>query len=486
MTPMAEGQIRILVVDDQESMCETLEILFRRAGHDVHTSNDGQRAVETIRNEPPFDLVITDLVMPGTDGMEVLKASRDHNPECQVIMITAHSTTEAAVSAMKLGAYDYVQKPFSLGEMRITAEKALEKGRLVRENIDLKRRVAGKTTFDDVVGESEAITRVLETIGKVARLPTNVLIVGESGTGKELLARALHSASPRADGPFVVVDCSAIPESLIESELFGHVKGAFTGAVGTKTGLIRAASKGTLFLDEVGELPLAMQAKLLRAIQERTIKPVGSVEEQTVDVRVVAATNRPLEDAIEAGSFRSDLYYRLNVIRIEVPPLRERTGDIPVLCNHFIGRYNTSFGKMIQGIEPDALEFLESHPFPGNVRQLSNIIERCVALESADRIRLESIHDGMGIEEPILAITRAKDSDITRQIDDKGIDGVLEGFERSILERYWIKHAGNRKLIAEKLGITVRSLRYRLSKYSIGPGQEEGDEPSRDEIAGDS
>jgi two-component system response regulator PilR (NtrC family) len=480
---MAEGQIRILVVDDQESMCETLEILFRRAGHDVHTCNGGQRAVEMIRDEPPFDLVITDLVMPGTDGMEVLKASRKHNPECQVIMITAHSTTEAAVSAMKLGAYDYLQKPFSLGEMRITAEKALEKGRLVRENIDLKRRVAGKTTFEDVVGESEAITRVLETIGKVARLPTNVLIVGESGTGKELLARALHSASPRADRPFVVVDCSAIPESLIESELFGHVKGAFTGAVGTRTGLIRAASEGTLFLDEVGELPLAMQAKLLRAIQERTIKPVGSVEEKTVDVRVVAATNRPLEDAIEAGTFRSDLYYRLNVIRVDVPPLRERTGDIPILCNHFIGRYNTSFGKMIQGIEPDALEFLESHPFPGNVRQLSNIVERCVALETADRIRLESIHDGMGIEEPILAITRAKDSDITRQIDDKGIDGVLGGFERSILERYWIKHGGNRKMIAEKLGITVRSLRYRLSKYTIGPGQDEGDGPSQDEIA---
>jgi len=482
MTPMAEGQIRILVVDDQESMCETLEILFKRAGHDVHTCTDGQRAVEMIRSEPPFDLVITDLVMPGTDGMEVLKASRKHNPECQVIMITAHSTTEAAVSAMKLGAYDYVQKPFSLGEMRITAEKALEKGRLVRENIDLRRRVAGKTTFDDVVGESAAIAQLMDTIGKVAKLPTNVLIVGESGTGKELLARALHSASPRADRPFVVVDCSAIPESLIESELFGHVKGAFTGAVGTKTGLIRAASEGTLLLDEVGELPLAMQAKLLRAIQERTIKPVGSVEETTVDVRVVAATNRPLEDAIEAGTFRSDLYYRLNVIRVEVPPLRERTGDIPILCDHFIGRYNTSFGRMIQGIEPEALEYLEAHPFPGNVRQLSNIIERSVALETADRIRLETIQEGMGIEEPILAITRAKDSDITRQIDDRGIDGVLGGFERTILERYWTKHAGNRKLIAEKLGITVRSLRYRLAKYSLGSGQDEGDEPSQDEI----
>ncbi|MBW2261068.1 MAG: sigma-54-dependent Fis family transcriptional regulator, partial [Deltaproteobacteria bacterium] len=376
---MTKGQIRILVVDDQESMCETLEILFKRAGHHVHTCTEGKQAVEMIKEEPPFDLVITDLVMPDVDGMEVLKASRKHNPEGQVIMITAHSTTEAAVSAMKLGAYDYIQKPFSLGEMRIAVEKALEKGRLVRENIALRRRVAGKTSFDDVLGESEAITRVMETIGKVAKLPTNVLIVGESGTGKELLARALHSASPRADRPFVVVDCGAIPENLIESELFGHVKGAFTGAVATRTGLIKAASEGTLFLDEVGELPLPMQTKLLRAIQERTIKPVGSVEMLPVDVRIVAASNRPLEDAIDRGEFRSDLYYRLNVIRIEVPPLRERTGDIPILCNHFIGRYNTSFGRMIQGLENDALEFLTTYPFPGNVRQLSNIIERCVA-----------------------------------------------------------------------------------------------------------
>ncbi len=473
MTRMTEGQIRILVVDDQESMCETLEILFKRAGHDVHTCNDGRRAVEMLQGEPPFDLVITDLVMPDVDGMEVLKASRKHNPEGQVVMITAHSTTEAAVSAMKLGAYDYIQKPFSLGEMRITAEKALEKGRLVRENIALKRRVAGKTSFDDVVGKSEALTHVMETIEKVAKLPTSVLIVGESGTGKELLARALHSASPRADRPFVVVDCSAIPESLIESELFGHVKGAFTGAVGSKTGLIRAANEGTLFLDEVGELPLPMQAKLLRAIQERTIKPVGSVEMLPVDVRIVAATNRPLEEALDGKGFRSDLYYRLNVIRVEVPPLRDRTGDIPILCNHFIGRYNTSFGKMIQGLEEDALEFLTSHPFPGNVRQLSNIIERCVALETADRIRLESIQDGMGIEEPILALARARDSEIARQVDDKGIDGVMGAFESSILKRYWIRHSGNRRLIADKLGITVRSLRYRLAKYSIASGQDE-------------
>ena len=481
---MADAKIRILVVDDQESMCETLEILFKRAGHDVQTCTEGEKVLELFRSEPPFDLVITDLVMPGVDGMEVLKACRKHNPQAQVIMITAHSTTEAAVSAMKLGAYDYVQKPFSLGEMRITAEKALEKGRLLQENIALRRRVAGETSFDDVVGESEALRQVLDTIGKVAQLPTNVLIVGESGTGKELLARALHSESPRADGPFVVVDCGAIPESLIESELFGHVKGAFTGAVGTKTGLIKAASEGTLFLDEVGELPLPMQAKLLRAIQERTIKPVGSVEMVPVDVRIVAATNRPLEEVIDRGEFRSDLYYRLNVIRVEVPPLRERTGDIPILCEHFIGRYNTSFGKMIQGLEEDALEFLSAHPFPGNVRQLSNIIERCVALETADGIRLETIQEGMGIEEPILAIARARDSEIARQIGDKGIDGVLDAFESSILKRYWIKHSGNRKIIAERLGITVRSLRYRLAKYSIASGPEDETEPiPEDDIA---
>lgn len=476
MTPMGRSRIRILVVDDQESMCETLEVLFKRVGYEVHTCTDGQDAIRAIEEGPPFDLIVTDLVMPVVDGMEVLKTSRRLNPEGQVIMITAHSTTEAAVSAMKLGAYDYIQKPFSLGEMRVTAEKALEKGRLVRENIALRRRVEGKTSFEDVIGRSEPIHQVIDTLTKVARLPTNVLIMGESGTGKELLARALHTASPRADRPFVVVDCGAIPETLMESELFGHTKGAFTGAVGTKTGLIKAASGGTLFLDEVGELPPSMQVKLLRAIQERTIKPVGSVETIPVDVRVVAATNRPLEDAIEKGSFRSDLYYRLNVIRVEIPPLRDRADDIPILCEHFVGRYNNAFGKMVQGLDEDALESLVHHPFPGNVRELSNIIERCVALETADRIRLETIRDGMSPENPVLPLARATRSEIGRQVADKGLDGVLGAFESSILERYWTRHGGNRKLIAEKLGITLRSLRYRLSKYSIGPAGEEDEE----------
>lgn len=476
MTPMGRSRIRILVVDDQESMCETLEVLFKRVGYEVHTCTDGQDAIRAIEEGPPFDLIVTDLVMPVVDGMEVLKTSRRLNPEGQVIMITAHSTTEAAVSAMKLGAYDYIQKPFSLGEMRVTAEKALEKGRLVRENIALRRRVEGKTSFEDVIGRSEPIHQVIDTLTKVARLPTNVLIMGESGTGKELLARALHTASPRADRPFVVVDCGAIPETLMESELFGHTKGAFTGAVGTKTGLIKAASGGTLFLDEVGELPPSMQVKLLRAIQERTIKPVGSVETIPVDVRVVAATNRPLEDAIEKGAFRSDLYYRLNVIRVEIPPLRDRADDIPILCEHFVGRYNNAFGKMVQGLDEDALESLVHHPFPGNVRELSNIIERCVALETADRIRLETIRDGMSPENPVLPLARATRSEIGRQVADKGLDGVLGAFESSILERYWTRHGGNRKLIAEKLGITLRSLRYRLSKYSIGPAGEEDEE----------
>jgi two-component system response regulator PilR (NtrC family) len=476
MMPMGRSRIRILVVDDQESMCETLEVLFERVGYEVHTCTGGQDAIRAIEEGPPFDLIVTDLVMPVVDGMEVLKASRRLNPEGQVIMITAHSTTEAAVSAMKLGAYDYIQKPFSLGEMRVTAEKALEKGRLVRENIALRRRVEGKTSFEDVIGRSEPIHQVIDTLTKVARLPTNVLIMGESGTGKELLARALHTASPRADRPFVVVDCGAIPETLMESELFGHTKGAFTGAVGTKTGLIKAASGGTLFLDEVGELPPSMQVKLLRAIQERTIKPVGSVETIPVDVRVVAATNRPLEDAIEKGEFRSDLYYRLNVIRVEIPPLRDRADDIPILCEHFVDRYNNAFGKMVQGLDEDALESLVHHPFPGNVRELSNIIERCVALETADRIRLETIRDGMSPENPVLPLARATRSEIGRQVADKGLDGVLGAFESSILERYWAQHGGNRKLIAERLGITLRSLRYRLSKYSIGPAGEEDEE----------
>ena len=454
-------------------MCETLSILFGRAGYEVETRHDGRAAIEALGEKPGFDLVVTDLVMPGVDGMEVLKTARQINPGCQVIMITAHSTTEAAVAAMKLGAYDYIQKPFSLSEMRVTAENALDKGRLVRENISLKRRVAGQVSFDDVVGRSEAMRRVIETLSKVAVIPTNVLIIGESGTGKEMIARAVHSASPRADGPFVVVDCGAIPETLMESELFGHEKGAFTGAVGAKTGLIRAASGGTLFLDEVGELPQAMQVKLLRAIQERTIKPVGSVEQVPVDVRIVAATNRPLEEAIEKGSFRSDLYYRLNVIRVDIPPLRDRKEDIPVLVDHFVAKYNNIFGKLVRGLDAEAMAALSSHPMPGNVRELSNIIERCVALEAGDVIGVESVREGMGPEAPVLPMPRTGQAAMGRQIAQKGLDGVLGSVESTILKNYWTRFSGNRRLIADRLGITVRSLRYRLMKYGIASESEE-------------
>ncbi len=475
MAFMTADRIRILVVDDQEGMRETLDVLFSRAGHDVTCCESGKQAIEMLATADPYDLVITDLVMPDVDGMEVLKRARELCPEAQVIMITAHSTTEAAVSAMKLGAYDYIQKPFSISEMRITAEKALEKGRLVRENIALRRRVAGKTTFEDVVGESPAMNQVIATLRKVSRLPTNVLIVGESGTGKEILARALHSSSPRADAPFVVVDCGAIPESLMESELFGHMKGAFTGAVATRTGLVEAASSGTLFLDEVGELPLPLQSKLLRAIQERTIKPVGSVKEIPVDVRILAATNRSLEQAIEAGTFRSDLYYRLNVIRVEVPPLRDRSGDIPLLCSHFIARYNNAFGRMVTGLAEDAMDCLVAHRFPGNVRELSNIIERSVALETAGMIQLATVREGMGLDSPERALPGAGRFMARADIGQRGLDELMDEFERSILRDAWSRMGANRARVAQELGITVRSLRYRLSKHGIVASDEADD-----------
>ncbi len=455
-------------MDDQESMCETLEVLFGRAGWEVTTSTDSRRAAELLREPPGYDLVVTDLVMPLLDGMEILEIARDANPECQVIVITAHSTTEAAVSAMKLGAYDYIQKPFSMNEMRVTAEKALEKGRLVRENISLRRRVAGQIGFEDIVHGSWKMQRLIETLRRVAPLPTNVLITGESGTGKEMLARAIHATSARGSKPFVVVDCGAIPETLMESELFGHAKGAFTGAVGQKTGLVRAANEGTLFLDEVGELPPSLQVKLLRAIQERTVKPVGSVDMVPVDLRIIAATNRPLEDAVERGDFRTDLYYRLNVIKVEVPPLRDRPEDIPALVDHFVARHCAALGTVIQGVDEDAMAHLSGLQYPGNVRELGNIIERAVALESGDSIRLATIVDGMSPGSR--GVTDGGGDEIPvpdSAISGGGLDGVMESVERSILRRYWKRHAGNRREMAEALSISLRSLLYRLAKHGL-------------------
>ena len=345
---------RVLVVDDELSMRELLEIFFLKEGHDIDLARDGSEGVKLLL-ENEYDLVVTDLRMPGTNGMVVLERCRELLPDTPIIVMTAFATPETAISAMKLGAYDYFTKPFKLDEAKIVIAKALQRRKLVLENRELKSEL-NKEQGHNIIGRSLAIQRMMTLIKRVAPTKANILVTGESGTGKEWVAHAIHSHGHQSAGPFIVVNCGAIPANLIESELFGHVRGSFTGAVEDRDGLFKAASGGTLFLDEVGELPLSMQVKLLRVLQERKIKKVGSTKETPVDVRVISATNVDLEHAVNAGEFRGDLYYRLNVIRIEVPPLRDRREDIPRLSQHFMRCYANEFGKAIREIEPEVLK----------------------------------------------------------------------------------------------------------------------------------
>ncbi len=465
MTAADAARPRVLVVDDEEGIRTTLDVLFRRAGFDVSTSADGAAAIETIRSAQPFDLVVTDLVMPEVDGIEVLRAAKERARETQVLVATAYSTVESAIAAMRLGAYDYIQKPFATEEIRALAEKAVEKRRLLLENIRLRERVAGRYSFGDIIGRSERIREVVDLCRRAAAIPTNLLVTGESGTGKELAARAIHFEGLRADKPFVVVDCGAIPEALIESELFGHLRGAFTGAVSAQPGLLRSAEGGTVFLDEVAELPTAMQAKLLRAIQERVVRPVGGAEEIAVDVRVVAATNRDPEAEVAAGRFREDLYYRLNVLRIAMPPLRERAADIEPLAAHFLARYNEALGRSIAGFAPAATRALLAHDYPGNVRELSNVVERAVALTDGDTIAPEAIRLGR-------APGHGAAAEGIRRPPGMSLDAFLEDIDRrSILEA--IAQVGPRhRDLAAYLGVSERALRYRLDKHAVRPEEE--------------
>src|ERR1700756_5653729 len=365
----------ILVCDDQRSICEMLDISLRKEGHRVETVNGGEAAKKKL-SSANYELLITDIKMPQIDGIEVLRFARQASPETSVILITAVEDYEAAVQAVKGGAFDYIHKgPALLEELKIAIGRALETLTLQRENFALKRDAATRNSLDNIIGSSPALEKLKSTIRTVAPTSSTVLIYGESGTGKELVARAVHACSPRAHEPFVSINCGAFPETLLETELFGYVKGAFTGASQNKRGLFEVANAGTIFLDEIGEMSLAMQVKLLRALQERTIRPVGGTSEIPVDVRVTAATNRDLQEMVEEKTFREDLYYRISVIPIEVPPLRARQEDIPLLANHFLKRYAPAAGKNILRISDDSIEALLAYDWPGNVRQLENTIE---------------------------------------------------------------------------------------------------------------
>jgi two-component system response regulator PilR (NtrC family) len=457
--------VRVLVVDDERSMREFLEIFFRREGHEVVTVGDVDSALVAIENDD-FDIVISDIQMPARSGLELLREARVLSPETVFVMITAYASTETAIEAMREGAYDYITKPFKVEEIRITVQKALEKKLLRTENQRLKTELRSQKRERSMIGNSTAIQRVFDLVDQVAETKTNVLICGESGTGKELVARAIHDRSQRCDAPFVAINCGAIPENLLESELFGHVKGAFTGAVQNKAGLFDAASRGTLFLDEIGELTPALQVKLLRALQEKRIRRVGGTRDEPVDVRILAATNQNLEEGVAAGRFREDLYYRLNVIQVTLPPLRERVDDIPLLVMHFVEKYTRELGREVTSVSDAALQRLADYAFPGNVRELENVIERAVALTRGETIGVDALPPNVLRPTPAAPVSR-----ITREGVD--LDGLMASYEKGLLSEALEKSGGVKKRAAALLGISFRSFRYRLEKLRLEDSDDE-------------
>jgi len=456
---------KILIVDDERSMRDVLSIMLRRAGYGVTAASDGEEAIAHIDKEL-FDLVITDLKMPKAGGLDVLRAVKESSPESVVLIITAFASTESAVEAMKLGAYDYLTKPFQVDEVQLIVRNALEKRRLSTENMLLKREGAGPSPTQ-IIGESESMRKVFEMVRKVADTKSNVLISGESGTGKELIARAIHNNSGRSRLPFVTVNCSAMPEPLLESELFGHMKGAFTGAVSNKAGLFEVANGGSIFLDEIGETTPTMQVKLLRVIQEREFRRVGGTRDMKVDVRVIAATNKDLEKAIADGSFREDLYYRLDVIPIQLPPLRQRAEDIPLLAQHFLERFARAGGKPALSLSPEATQLLLAHEWKGNVRELENLIERVVAFAAGPQIKEADL-------EGWLHRPTAAPSTTPTDLPPDGVDleAVINSIEKDLLLKALEKAKWVKKKAATLLRLNTRSFRYRLEKYAIKGGRD--------------
>ena len=444
-----------------------LEIALRKGGHKVESVNTGNEAKRKL-DSAIFDVVITDIKMPQTDGIEVLRHARRVSPDSAVILITAVEDYDAAVQAVKVGAFDYIQKgPHLMDEVSVSVERAVQSLVLQRQNFALKRDAAVRNSLDNIVGASSAIEKLKETVRTVSSTASTVVIFGESGTGKELVARAVHSCSPRASEPFVSINCGAFPETLLESELFGYVKGAFTGANQNKRGLFEVAHEGTVFLDEISEMSLAMQVKLLRVLQERTLRPIGGTAEVPIDVRLIAATNKDLQHLVAEGQFREDLYYRISVIPIRVPALRERREDIPVLANHFLKKYVAAAGKTITSINPRSLQALQEYEWPGNVRQLENTIERAVALESGNELRVE-----IPQERPrARAAAAAADGSLPAawSLPNEGMDmeRYVADMERTLLTSALRQSNGVQTKAAEMLKLSYRSFRHLLKKYDI-------------------
>ena len=452
----------ILVVDDERSMREMLSIMLRKEGHDVVVADCGKAAVEILRRRP-VDLLISDIKMPDMSGVDVLRAAKQIDDAIVGIMITAFKSTESAVEALRLGAHDYLDKPFDIDKLKTVVGSAFEQRRLREYNI---------------VGESPQMERMKERIKRVAPTNSTVLITGESGTGKELVARAIHSHSKRAARPFVPLNCGALPETLLESELFGHEKGAFTSADATKKGLVEAAERGTIFLDEIGEMSPMMQVKLLRFLQERRFRRVGGTLEQDADVRVIAATNQDLATMVETGDFRRDLFYRVNVIKLDVPPLKERKSDILALAQHFVAKFNRQMGKALRGLSTSAERALEAYAWPGNVLELENVIERAVALEDADTVQAESLDLGdipgqnsrLTPHSLLDASAAAHRPDGPEHLPESGfvLEDHVQGIEREYLAHALQQAGGVKVRAAGLLGMSFRSFRYYLKKYHLG------------------
>ena len=444
--------MRILIIDDEESMRHMLSVILKKEGYETVSFADARRALDSLEGEDP-DFILCDIRMPGMGGLEFLKALKERGELRTVIMMSAYGTIDNAIECMKLGAYDYISKPFKTAEIVLTLKKAEEREGLRKENLRLRDEVGKDYDISSIHTSDEKMLEILAMVRKLADYSTSVLITGESGTGKELIARAIHSSGARSGRPFVVVNCGAIPAALLESELFGHVKGAFTDAHRNKAGLFQEADGGTIFLDEIGELPMELQVKLLRVLQEGELRRVGDTRAVKVDVRVLAATLRDLKEEIKKGSFRDDLYYRLNVIEIKLPPLRSRPGDIPALASHFIEKYGRRFGKPVKALSEEALGALLSYGWPGNIRELENVIERAMILEETGTIRKLSL--------PI-AQTGPQ-----RPFHELSIKKAQEELEKELISRALERTGNNRTKAAQILEISHRALLYKIKSYGL-------------------